>query len=42
MADLTRGTLTDLPAHIGLDFAVVGAWCLAALLATYLLVRRRR
>lgn len=42
MADLTRGTLTDLPANIGLDFAVVGAWCLAALLATYALVRRRR
>jgi ABC-2 type transport system permease protein len=42
MADLTRGTLTDLPAHVGLDFAVVGAWCFGALMLTYLLVRRRR
>ncbi len=42
MADLSRGTLTDLPVNLGLAFAVVGAWCAAGLVGTYLLVRRRR
>ena len=42
MADLSRGTLTDLPVNLGLAFAVVGGWCLFGLLATYLLVQRRR
>jgi len=42
MADLSRGTLTDLPVNLGLAFAVVGGWCLFGLAATYLLVRRRR
>ena len=42
MADLTRGTLTDLPSHIGQDFAVIGGWFLAALIVTNLLVRRRK
>jgi ABC-2 type transport system permease protein len=41
MADLTRGTLTDLPINLGRAFIVVGAWCLAGFVVTYLLVRRR-
>lgn len=41
MADLSRGTLTDLNVNLGLAFAVVGAWCLFGLIVTTLLVRRR-
>jgi len=42
MADLSRGTLTDLDVNLGLAFAVVGAWCLAGFILTYILVHRRR
>ena len=42
MADLTRGTLTDMDVNLGLAFGVVGAWCLAGFVMTYALVRRRR
>ncbi len=42
MADLSRGTLTDLPVHLGKAFAIVGAWCVFGLVVTALLVRRRR
>jgi ABC-2 type transport system permease protein len=42
MADLSRGTLTDLHVNLGLAFAVVGGWCLLGLVVTSLLVRRRR
>ena len=42
MADLSRGTLTDLDVNIGLAFGVVGAWCVVACIVTYLLVQRRR
>jgi ABC-2 type transport system permease protein len=42
MAELSRGTLTDLPVHLGRSFAVVGAWCALGLAVTTLLVRRRR
>jgi ABC-2 type transport system permease protein len=42
MADLTRGTLTDLPVNLGVAFAVVGAWFIAGFIITYLLVRRRQ
>jgi ABC-2 type transport system permease protein len=42
MADLSRGTLTDLNVNLGLAFAVVGAWCLLGLIVTCMLVRRRR
>jgi ABC-2 type transport system permease protein len=42
MADLSRGTLTDLPVDLGLAFAVVGAWFVVGLVGTTLLVRRRR
>jgi ABC-2 type transport system permease protein len=41
MADLTRGTLTDLPVNLGLAFAVVGAWFAAGFIMTWVLVRRR-
>lgn len=42
MADLSRGTLTDLDVNLGLAFAVVGAWCAVGFVITYALVRRRR
>ncbi len=42
MADLSRGTLTDLDVNLGLAFGVVGAWCLVGFVATLLLVRRRK
>jgi ABC-2 type transport system permease protein len=42
MADLSRGTLTDLDVNLGLAFIVVGAWCAVGLIATNFLVRRRR
>jgi len=42
MADLSRGTLTDLNVDLGRAFAVVGAWCVLGLILTALLVRRRR
>jgi ABC-2 type transport system permease protein len=42
MADLIRGTLTDLNVNLGLAFAVVGAWFVAGFIATYYLVNRRR
>jgi ABC-2 type transport system permease protein len=42
MADLTRGTLTDIPVNLGLAFAVVGGWCVFGLVVTYFLVKRRR
>jgi ABC-2 type transport system permease protein len=41
MADMSRGTLTDLNVNLGLAFAVVGGWCLLGLVVTSLLVRRR-
>ena len=42
MADLSRGTLTDLNVNLGLAFTVVGAWCAVGFVVTYALVRRRR
>jgi len=41
MADLSRGTLTDLNVDLGLAFAVVGGWCLLGFVATFLLISRR-
>lgn len=41
MADLMRGTLTDLDVNLGLAFGVVGAWFVVGFAATYLLVNRR-
>jgi ABC-2 type transport system permease protein len=42
MANLSRGTLTDLNVNLGQAFAVVGAWCLLGLAVTCILVRKRR
>lgn len=42
MADLSRGTLTDLDVDLGLAFIVVGAWCTAGLIATNFIIRRRQ
>ncbi len=41
MADLMRGTLTDLPANVGLAFSVVGAWFVGGFVVTWFMVRRR-
>jgi ABC-2 type transport system permease protein len=41
MADLMRGTLTDLPVNLGLAFSVVGAWFAGGFVVTYFMVRRR-
>jgi len=42
MADLSRGTLTDLDVNIGLAFGVVSAWCVVAFIITSVLIHRRR
>jgi ABC-2 type transport system permease protein len=42
MADLSRGTLTDLDIKLGLAFGVVGAWLAAGFIVTWFLVRRRK
>lgn len=42
MADLVRGTLTDLPVKLGLSFAVVGAWCAVCFGLTWMMVRKRQ
>ncbi len=41
MADLSRGTLTDLNVNLRLAFGVVGGWCLLGLIMTFLLIQRR-
>jgi ABC-2 type transport system permease protein len=42
MADLTRGTLTDLPIELGRAFGIVGAWFVAGFIITWFLIRRRQ
>ena len=42
MADLMRATLTGAEVNLGIAFGVVGAWLVAGLAITYLLVRRRK
>lgn len=42
MADLTRGTLTNLDVNLGLAFIVVGAWCIAGLIITIIVINRRQ
>jgi ABC-2 type transport system permease protein len=42
MADLIRGTLTDLDVNLGLAFIVVGAWCIVGFIVTLVIVQRRR
>lgn len=41
MANLSRGTLTDLEVDLGLAFIVVGAWCAVGLVATNYFIKRR-
>ena len=41
MADLSRGTLTNLDVNLGLAFLVVGAWCIVAFIITLLVINRR-
>ena len=42
MADLVRGTLTDLEVDVGLALVVVTAWFIAGLVVTTVAVRKRR
>ena len=42
MADLTRGTMTDLDVNLGLAFIVVGAWCVVGFVVTLIVVNRRQ
>jgi ABC-2 type transport system permease protein len=42
MADLSRGTLTNLDVNLPLAFGVVAAWCLVGFGITLLVIRRRR
>jgi ABC-2 type transport system permease protein len=41
MADLIRGTITDIPVNLGRAFAIVGGWFVVGFFTTYMLVRRR-
>jgi ABC-2 type transport system permease protein len=42
MADIIRGTLTDLSVNLGKAFAITEAWCAACLAITFMLVKRRK
>ncbi len=42
MADLSRGTLTDLDVNLPIAFAVVGAWYVFGFVVTFFLVHRRK
>jgi ABC-2 type transport system permease protein len=42
MADIVRGTLTDLDVNLGLAFIVTGAWCAAGFIVTLYVVQRRQ
>lgn len=41
MAELSRGTLTDLDVNLGLAFSITSAWCIAGFVVTYFVVKRR-
>jgi len=41
MADLSRGTLSDIDVNMGLAFAVTGAWCVASFLFCYIVMKKR-
>ena len=41
MANLTRGTLTNLDINLGLAFTVTGAWCAASYLFCYVTMKKR-
>ena len=42
MADLSRGTLTDLDVNMGLAFIVVAAWCVVGFIVTMVVINRRQ
>jgi len=42
MADLTRGTITDLDVNLGLAFIVVGVWCIVGFIVTLIVINRRQ
>jgi ABC-2 type transport system permease protein len=41
MADLSRGSLTDIDVNMDLAFSVTGVWCIASFLLCYLVMKRR-
>ncbi|MBN2241011.1 MAG: ABC transporter permease [Dehalococcoidales bacterium] len=41
MADLSRGSLSDIDVNMGLAFAVTGAWCVVTFLFCYFVMKRR-
>ena len=41
MAELSRGTLTDLDVNLGLAFSITSAWCIAGFVVTYFVIKRR-
>ena len=41
MADLTRGSLTDLDVNMGMAFAITGAWCFVTFVFSYIVIKRR-
>lgn len=41
MAELSRGTLTDLDVNLGLAFSITSAWCIAGFVVTYYVIKRR-
>jgi hypothetical protein len=42
MADLSRGTLTDLDVNLGLAFGITCAWCLVCFVFCYTVMKKRR
>lgn len=42
MADLSRGTLTDIDVNLGLAFAVTGGWCIVGFMFCYIVMKKRR
>jgi ABC-2 type transport system permease protein len=41
MADLSRGSVTDIDVNMGLAFAVTGAWCVASFLFCYIVMKKK-
>lgn len=41
MADLSRGSLSDVDVNMGLAFTVTGIWCVASFLFCYIVMKRR-
>ena len=42
MADLSRGTLTDIDVNLGRAFGISSAWCLVCFIFCYLVMKKRR